>query len=264
MCELMALSFEQPVSADFSLNAFALRDAENADGWGLAWYPDQSLAIVKEALEWRKSPFSQFLQSYRGLISRTYIAHVRHQTTGRAVTHADTHPFGREWAGRDYCLAHNGTLQNFGEFPLGRFRPIGATDSEHFFCYLLDELASRGGLLDHQESWRWLHAKLSHANQFGKLNCLLSDGDRIFCYRDTGGWKGLHARKVRFADQSVRHFGDPNVDLEMASPGANRGFVVATAPLSDTGWHSLAPGELLVLERGTLMFSSSSPPEAVS
>src|SRR6185295_11750557 len=50
MCELMGLSFDQPVSADFSLRAFACRDAENPDGWGLAWYPDQSLALVKEAL----------------------------------------------------------------------------------------------------------------------------------------------------------------------------------------------------------------------
>ena len=32
MCELMGLSFEQPMSADFSIRAFALRDVENADG----------------------------------------------------------------------------------------------------------------------------------------------------------------------------------------------------------------------------------------
>ena len=56
MCELMGLSFAKPISADFSIREFALRSEENADGWGLGWYPDQSLAVekaiqnVKEAL----------------------------------------------------------------------------------------------------------------------------------------------------------------------------------------------------------------------
>src|SRR5205814_6028589 len=50
MCELLGLSFARPLSADFSIRIFALRGAENADGWGLAWYPDRSLSIVKEPL----------------------------------------------------------------------------------------------------------------------------------------------------------------------------------------------------------------------
>ena len=37
MCELMAMSFEAPVSADFSLREFAARGEENPDGWGLGW-----------------------------------------------------------------------------------------------------------------------------------------------------------------------------------------------------------------------------------
>ena len=57
-------------------------EAENADGWGLAWYPDRSVAVVKEALDWRESPYSKFLESYARLRSPIYIAHVRHRSTG--------------------------------------------------------------------------------------------------------------------------------------------------------------------------------------
>src|SRR5437867_4135652 len=110
MCELLGLSFAAPISADFSMRAFEERDEENPHGWGLAWYPDQSLAIVKEPIEWGKSQHSDFLESYQHLQSRIYIGHVRHKTTGGAPTHADTHPFGRELAGREFCFAHNGTL----------------------------------------------------------------------------------------------------------------------------------------------------------
>src|SRR5262245_46981660 len=154
MCELMGMCFEKPVSADFSIRAFALRDVENANGWGLAWYPDQSLSIVKEPIEWRQSYFTRFLESYQALQSRLYIAHVRHMTTGGAPTHADTHPFGRELGGREFCLAHNGTLRDFREMPLRRFRPIGGTDSEHLLCHLLDLVAEQNDLLSSEQSWR--------------------------------------------------------------------------------------------------------------
>src|SRR4051812_9080028 len=125
MCELMALSFARPVSADFSIRAFAQRGIENADGWGLAWYPDRSLALVKEPVQWGASPYTDFLEHYPNLLSPVYLAHVRHGTTGGKPTHADTHPFARELGGRDYCFAHNGTLTGFDRLPLGRFRPVG-------------------------------------------------------------------------------------------------------------------------------------------
>src|SRR5439155_640401 len=133
MCELMALSFAKSIPADFSIREFALRSDENADGWGLGWYPDQSLAVVKEPVEWRASPYTGFLETYPHLQARIYIGHVRHKTTGSVATHADTHPFGRELAGQDFCFAHNGTLEGgFWELPLGRFRPIGDTGWRHY------------------------------------------------------------------------------------------------------------------------------------
>src|SRR5690242_3220237 len=110
MCELMGLSFAGPVSADFSIREFGRRGEENADGWGLGWYPDQSLAVAKEPVRWGQSKYTGFLQNYPDLQSRIYIGHVRHKTTGGAPTYADTHPFARELGGRDYCFAHNGTL----------------------------------------------------------------------------------------------------------------------------------------------------------
>ena len=73
MCELMALSFESPISADFSIREFAARGDENPDGWGLGWYPDQSLAIVKEPVKWGASHYAGFLSSYARIESRIHI-----------------------------------------------------------------------------------------------------------------------------------------------------------------------------------------------
>src|SRR5688572_10873657 len=105
MCELMGYSFASPIQADFSIREFACRGEENADGWGLAWYPDRSLSLIKEAVKWKSSLHTDFLETYSGITTSLCIAHVRHLTTGRP-THADTHPFAREWRGTESCFAH--------------------------------------------------------------------------------------------------------------------------------------------------------------
>ena len=255
MCELMAMSFAAPIPADFSLREFAARGEENADGWGLGWYPDRSLAVVKEPLKWGASRYAGFLESYHSLSSRIYLAHVRHKTMGGVPTHADTHPFAREMNGRDYCFAHNGTLDGPAwQLPLGNHRPLGETDSERFFCHLLHMIHARGKPLDQADDWAWLHETLASANRFGKLNCLLSDGQRLFVYHDVNGWKGLNFRKLRIREGQPRHFGDDEFSIDLPLAGNNHGFVAATCPLSPTGWHPFRLGELLVFERGVIRF----------
>ena len=76
MCELMGLSFARPIPADFSIREFALRCVDNADGWGLAWYPDRSLALVKEARTWRHSGYSR--RTRRGQHPLADIASTKH------------------------------------------------------------------------------------------------------------------------------------------------------------------------------------------
>ena len=257
----MGLCFARPISADFSIREFALRGEENADGWGLAWYPDRSLAVVKEPVRWQESKYTRFLETYHGLRSPLYIAHVRHKTVGGQPTHADTHPFHRELGGREYCFAHNGTLEGFREpLPLGRFRPLGVTDSEHLFCWLLEQVARREGHLAGEASWAWLHQALAGLNRLGKLNCLLADGRRLFAYHDAGGHKGLALRQVRVADHQARRLEDEELRVDLDGHSPNHGLVVASQPLSATGWHRFQPGELVVMHGGALCYSSHRPP----
>ncbi len=250
MCALLGMAFSKPIVAGFSIREFASWGEDNADGWGLAWYPDNSAAVVKEPISWRSSSHTGFLEGYHNLQSRLYIAHVRHRTTGREPTHADTHPFVRELAGKEYCFAHNGTLQNYqASLPLGQFQPLGSTDSEYLFCHLLEELARQEKNLDEEAGWRWLHARLLDVNGLGKLNCLLTDGQRLFCYHDRAGFKSLTYCQVYILGQGAHHFEDPTVQIDLEGEPLNHGFVVATQPLSSKGWKVLAPGELLVLEK---------------
>jgi glutamine amidotransferase len=256
MCELMGLSFERPISADFSIREFGERGEENADGWGLAWYPDRAVTVVKEPVRWGETLYVNFLENYPGFRSALYIAHIRHRTIGGEPTYADTHPFVRELNGREYCFAHNGTLRGLNAGAAGRYRPVGSTDSELAFCLLLDALAERHEPLNGAEAWSWLHTQLAKLNDKGQLNCLLADGERLFCYHDRGGYKGLTFRRVQMPDLDTRRFEDTQWTVDLTEEAANQGFVVATRPLSLHGWRSFHPGELLVLEAGHVRFSS--------
>jgi glutamine amidotransferase len=257
MCELMGLSFARPVSADFSIRAFAPRGEHNAHGWGLGWYPDRALAIVKEPNKWADSPFATFLETYPHLRSHLYIAHVRHKTTGGEPTYADTHPFAREFGGRDYCFAHNGTLDGpIWDLTTHRYRPIGSTDSERAFCRLLDALSERVGHLDEEDHWRWLHRQFLALNQWGKLNVLMSDGRHLFAYHCEQGWKGLTFRRLALGPHQARRFEDADLTLDLEVDRVDPGYIVATCPLGGSGWHRFQPSEMLVFLDGQVRFSS--------
>jgi glutamine amidotransferase len=256
----MGLSFARPISADFSIRAFAQRGEENADGWGLGWYPDQSLAIVKEPVRWQASKYTTFIENYHAILSSIYLAHVRHRTVGGPPTHADTQPFRRELRGRDYCFAHNGTITSYDKLPLGRFRPVGATDSERLFCALLAALERRKSDLDSEDDWRWLHAKLRVFNRRGTLNLLLSDGRRLFCYHDRTGHNGMVYRPIRVRNHETRRFEDEEIRLDLEGEAANHGLVIASHPLRGQGWQRIQPGELLVLAAGVICYSSQRDP----
>jgi glutamine amidotransferase len=261
----MGMSFAQPISADFSVREFAMRQEENADGWGLAWYPDKSVALVKEPIASGESHHMRFLEGYHGLQSRIYLAHVRRGTRGGKPTHADTHPFRRELGGNDYCFAHNGTIDYSPEaLPLDRYHPIGRTDSEYAFCYLLNAIATFGFPLDHEPAWQWLYEQAAAINRLGKFNFLMSDGERLFAYHDINRWKGLNFCKVRFEKNQARHLEDATIGVNLENVATNpetagfynHGFIIATRPLSSQGWHSFKAGELVVVDHGSLRFSS--------
>ena len=274
MCELMGMSFAKPVVASVSMQAFSERSKDNADGWGLAWYPDRSLALVKQPVRWSLQ-HTQFLEHYPGLLSSIYVAHVRQRTVGAsAPTHADTHPFSRELNGREYCFAHNGTLSgDFWQRPLGRFRPIGKTDSEFVFCLLLaeldsfarlaDDLAGGDGCYQHvrpnaEQQWKWLHQYLLRLNDYGRINCILTDGEWMLVYRDKNGWKNLTYRNVFLHEDSMHHFGDATVAVNLQAAPVNHGIIVATNPLSVEGWEKFVPGEMKVLHQGKIAFAARS------
>jgi predicted glutamine amidotransferase len=97
------------------------------------------------------------------------------------------HPFVREMWGRYWVFAHNGDLKDFDPVLDGPFRPVGTTDSERAFCFLLQQLRERFGdqapglpaLRAHWPTWSPIVAR------HGTFNMMLSDGTALFAHCST-------------------------------------------------------------------------------
>jgi glutamine amidotransferase len=75
--------------------------------------------------------------------SKNVIAHIRKATQGEVMLE-NCHPFVR-MRGRYWVFAHNGDLKEFAPELDGSFLPVGTTDSERAFCYILQQMRHRFG-----------------------------------------------------------------------------------------------------------------------
>jgi glutamine amidotransferase len=114
----------------------------NPDGTGLGYFDKNGTPHVDKraiaAFEDRR-----FVSDAREVRSKTFIAHVRHASTG-ALTMANTHPFCQH----DRLFAHNGVIEDLPklEQQLGDDRALvaGETDSERFFALITGEIQRHG------------------------------------------------------------------------------------------------------------------------
>lgn len=250
------MSFNLPVRPSISFRGFRHRGKYNPHGWGIAFYPDESAQIIKEPIAAEKSSLSQFLQNYREVKSRIFVGHVRFASEG-SVSYKNTHPFSRELGGKEYVFAHNGTLSDYRSLKPGRFKPVGETDSEYAFCYLLNCIEERNITHWGAEDFDWLAKVLKKINGHGHFNCIFSDGVHLFCYHDKSGYNGLCFVQRKPPYDEIRLLDeDWEINLAEEKKPEQTGFIVATRRLTDESWEDFKHGELMVFKEGKIVYSS--------
>ena len=157
----------------------------------------------------------------------------------------------RELWGRYWIFAHNGNLLEFAPALDGSFIPVGLTDSERAFCWLLQELRRRFGSQppsDRAVLFDALHQLTLDITRFGEFNFLLSNGDCLFAHAST---KLSHiVRQAPFAQAHLKDQ-DLTVDFSDVTSPDDRVAVIATLPLTDNEtWTDMPPGTLWWFEEG--------------
>jgi glutamine amidotransferase len=254
MCELLGMSANVPTDICFSFAGLMQRGGgtgPHRDGWGIAFYEGRGCRAFHDPAPSVDSKIAELVRNYP-IKSHIVISHIRQANSG-PVCLANTHPFQRELWGRVWTYAHNGELENHRELPLGCYQPIGDTDSEHAFCWLLGQIRDRfpEPPEDIQLLRNYLHARCEMLRKRGIFNLLLSDSEYLYAYCSTQ----LHwiTRRAPFG---VAHLSDADVSIDFCKETTPNDVVtvIATEPLTkNESWHKLEEGELVIFREGDVI-----------
>ena len=247
MCQLLGLNANTPTDIVFSFTGFSTRAEEHKDGFGIAFFEQRGVRLFVDPHSARESPVADMVRRYP-IRSKHIVAHIRKATQG-LVALQNTHPFVRELWGRYWVFAHNGNLADYSPRLHASFRPVGDTDSERAFCWLMQELAkAHADVPSIAELTATLRELVPAAAAHGTFNFMLSNGEALWAHSSTQLSYLVRQqpfRRARLQDD------DLSVNFaELTSPD-DRVVVVVTEPLTaDEEWTAFAPGELKVFVDG--------------
>jgi glutamine amidotransferase len=249
MCELLGMSANVPTDIVFSFTGLMQRGGgtgPHRDGWGIAFYEGRGVRLFQDPAASVESEVARLVQRYP-IKSETVIGHIRQANVGQ-VSLANTHPFVRELWGRNWCFAHNGQLHDL-RMSTDFYRPVGDTDSEAAFCDLLNRVrrAFPEPVTVEMLLPVLIQACLAYREK-GVFNCMLSNGDWLFCFCST---KLAHiTRRAPFGPARLKDV-DVTVDFHAETTPKDVVTVIATEPLTDNeDWTLFQPGEWTLWRRG--------------
>lgn len=255
MCRLFGMSAgDRPVQATFWLldapDSLRAQSDANADGTGIGYFgPDDRPHVDKQPI----AAFDDraFASEARRIRSRTFVAHVRHATTG-ALTMANTHPFSQH--GR--VFAHNGVVDDLPKLDrhLGDdLRLVGGeSDSERYFALITREIDRHGGDVGAgiRAAVRWVTDEL----QIVSINFVLATPTDLWAlrYPETDTLyvlerpAGGSAEGEQAAAEPLSQTGSHGTRVDAAEGRSRPVVVVASERMDgDPGWRALRSGELL-------------------
>ncbi len=257
MCELLGMNCNTPTDIRFSFSGLIQRGGRTGphrDGWGIAFYEGRGCRTFHDPLPGAASEVAKLVQSL-SVKSLTVICHIRKATNGR-VCLENTHPFTRELWGRQWAFAHNGRLKGVKRWDLRFYRPIGTTDSEHAFCWMLDQIRMRFAEPPKREKdLRDLVGELAETlGGCGSFNMLLSDSRQLYCHCSTHlSWLTRRAPfgEARLIDKELA------VDFAEETSPKDVVSVIATRPLTDNEpWRIMERDKMMVFRDGLALGES--------
>src|SRR5690242_1315563 len=251
MCQLLGMNCNVPTDISFSFAGFHRRRGStdnHADGWGIAFFEGRGCRLFLDSKSAVASPIAELVRRYP-IHSTNVVAHIRRATQG-VVALENTHPFVRELWGRYWIFAHNGTVRDFSPKLEGFYRPVGTTDSERAFCYMLETLRRR--FPDEEPPLEPCFGVLQDLTrelaEHGRFNYLLSNGDYLIahCYDNL-------CYVLRHAPFAQAHLIDDDitVDFTALTTPQDKVAVIATTPLTDNeSWTRMQPRSLFAFQHG--------------
>jgi transglutaminase-like putative cysteine protease/predicted glutamine amidotransferase len=260
--DILALSFDSVSSPSIRVKLPEQLEGTHALGWGIAWYPnDNQAAIVKKDPVARGTNVQmEALADWNNFRSTVFFCKAKGAASG--YTHHETQPFTRSFAGQDWLFMHNGDLdkprlaqlhQNKSRF----LEPIGHTDSELAFCYLLGKVMGTEARKLSDVPCEMLLEWFLQLDALGSADMCISDGITLACFYGTQSYRKLYYTRLTPPDCPM-HFNSEAMAFGMDDPRDTyrTSLVISSSGFDAGSWLPMTPGQLLVARRGTIVWNS--------
>ncbi|ENM5917653.1 class II glutamine amidotransferase [Vibrio mimicus] len=254
MCELLGMSANVPTDICFSFTGLMQRGGRTGphrDGWGIAFYEGKGFRTFKDPNPSSQSKIAELVQQYP-IKSCAVISHIRQANRG-GVSLENTHPFTRELWGHYWTFAHNGQLTDYQDLATGRHRPVGQTDSEWAFCWLLNQMEQKypEGPQDWSEMLRYVAQCCDSLRPLGVFNMLLSNGEYVMAYCTNHLY--WITRRAPFGHAALLDE-DVEINFQEETTPNDVVSVIATQPLTgNETWQRMKPGQFAFFHLGELV-----------
>ena len=251
MCELLGMPANVPTDIVFSFTGLVQRGGKtgpHTDGWGITLYEGKGCRTFKDPDPSVESKVAELVMDYP-IKSCSVISHIRQANRG-GVKLENTHPFIRELWGKNITFAHNGQLSGFKKLKLSHFWPVGDTDSEYAFCWIMGKLKER--YTTKPRSWqavfKYIAILCKELDSLGVFNALISDGELLLAYCSNNlSWI---TRRAPFGEANLIDT-EFNVNFSEVTTENDVVTVIATRPLTDNeAWTKLQPREYVIFKLG--------------
>lgn len=187
MCRMLAIMSKRPISSSF-IHDFRLltekgdvlpiaKEPGHKDGWGIVGYQQHTpILLGRQPMNAMKdSKYEEACERLDQLrLTGSLMAHLRKASKGKK-SQENTAPFVRD----EWCFGHNGTIPDL-DTNIKDLR--GDTDSEAFFLLLLKKIVGNGASIE--KAIDEVVHEVRHKYGYSSLTFLLSNGTRIYAYRE--------------------------------------------------------------------------------
>ncbi|MBE0583970.1 MAG: class II glutamine amidotransferase [Desulfofustis sp.] len=196
------------------------------DGWGLAFYREGQLVVHKSGIS-----LLEETDKVSGILSTAQtsplvILHLRKSAWGDRFSTRHAHPFHLD----NSVFFHNGVVYDYqGLIPEITIPGLGtdAFDTEVFFYHVMS-----GKARDMGRDFLDTAALIKRRHKYSALNCLFSDGVKLFAYRDYAKEPDYYSLYKAFSESS---------------------WFISSEPLDkNMEWEKMAKEEFLAIDLGDI------------
>jgi len=233
MCRLLAKISKAKTSISyyfFDADKKPFKDflSEHKDGWGIGWYSGKNPKIFKEGAD---DVGSYSFDRVKDIKSKIILCHLRKASEGANIS-KNSHPFVYQ----NWIFEHNGFVGK--EYILRCLNDkyknllLGETDSEAYFMLIMQFYEETQDILKAIRKT----IELVKKEEFKGLNFILSDGEKIYAYRDA------NVRNKEFYDYYSLNYLVKKKEI-----------IFSSEPLTKENWNPLKLGELVVADENAVI-----------